>query len=371
MKRVCAGAIALCLVFGCNSPQGPIRIGLAGPLADAVGRPMRLAAEMAVAEINAGGGIEGRPLELSERDDAGDPDSAVQVAADLTRLGVVAVIGHVFSGTTLAAAPIYADAPSPVPVITPSSSAPEVAQAGNHVFRLCPTDLEHGAALATWIRSGLGLDRGAVLYLNNPYGRGIRQAFVTRLEAMGGVVIESDPYLGATPNVGPYLDRIAASGTAQFLVVAGNREDATVILTQARARGITLPVLGGDGLEGIEAAGSLAEGVYATAAYLPGLDTQENQRFVRAYQARYPEAGAPNQPAAASYDAVYLLRDVIRARGATRRDIREGLAVLGDELPPHQGVTGVLAFDGRGGLARMPVLISVIRNGSVALAKRP
>ena len=167
-----------------------------------------------------------------------------------------------------------------------------------------------------------------------------------------------------------YGSRIVAQGTAQFLVIAGNREDATVILTQARARGMTLPVLGGDGLEGIEAAGALAEGVFVTAAYLAGLETPENQRFVRSYGARYPEAGAPNQPAAASYDAVYLLRDVIRARGATRRGIHEGLAVLGDELPPHQGVTGVLAFDGRGDLARMPVLISVIRNGVVSLAEQ-
>jgi len=370
MRLVWPSAIALGLALGCSAPQTPIRVGLAGPLADAVGRPMRLAAEMAVAEINAGGGIDGRPIELIERDDAGDPDSAVKVAADLTRLGVVAVIGHVFSGTTLAAAPVYADAPVPVPVITPSSSAPEVSQAGSHLFRLCPTDLEHGMALATWIRNGLGLGQGAVLYLNNPYGRGVRQAFVTRFEAMGGTVVESDPYLGTTPEVGPYLDRIVAQGTAQFLVIAGNREDATVILTQARARGMTLPVLGGDGLEGIEAAGALAEGVFVTAAYLPGLETPENQRFVRSFGARYPEAGAPNQPAAASYDAVYLLRDVIRARGATRRGIQEGLAVLGDELPPHQGVTGVLAFDGRGDLARMPVLISVIRNGVVSLAEQ-
>jgi branched-chain amino acid transport system substrate-binding protein len=370
MRLVWSSALALGLALGCRPPQEPIRVGLAGPLTDAVGRPMRLAAEMAVAEINAGGGIDGRPIELIERDDLGDPDSAVKAAADLTRLGVVAVIGHVFSGTTLAAAPVYADAPSPVPVITPSSSAPEISQAGRHVFRLCPTDLEHGAALATWIRSGLGLDRGAVLYLNNPYGRGVRQAFVTRFEAMGGSVIESDPYLGLTPDVAPYLDRIAARGTAQFLVIAGNREDATAILTQVRARGIMLPVLGGDGLEGIEAAADLAEGVFATAAYLPGLETPENQGFVRSYRARYPEAGVPNQPAAASYDAVYLLRDMIKARGATRRDIREALADLGDELPPHQGVTGVLAFDGRGDLARMPVLISVIRNGAVALVER-
>lgn len=365
-----AYVLLLLLALGCTPAREPIRVGLAGPLSDAVGRPMRLGAEMAVAEINDGGGVDGRPLELVERDDAGDPDSAIRVAADLSQQGIVAVIGHVFSGTTLAAAPVYGATAVPIPVITPSSSSPDLAQAGSHVFRLCPTDLEHGSALATWIRNGLGLSRGAVLYLNNPYGRGVRRSFARRFTALGGVIMETDPYLGTAPDVGPYLDRIVASGNAQFLVVAGNREDATAILEQARARGITVPVLGGDGMEGIETAGPIAEGTYVTAAYLPGLDTPENHRFVRSYRARYPQAGLPNQPAAAAYDAVYMLRDVMHLRGANRRAILDGLTALGSDLPPHQGVTGVLGFDGDGDLARMPVLISVVHNGAVTMVTR-
>ena len=347
-----------------------MRIGLAGPFSDAVGGPMLRAAQLAVSEINDAGGIDGRPIELVARNDTGDPDSAVAVAAELVAEGVAAVVGHVYSGTTLAAAPVYAASEVPVPVITPSSSAPELALAGTHVFRLCPNDLEHGAALATWIRQGLRLARGAVLYLNDPYGRGVRQSFVMRFTALGGTILESDPYLGDSPDVGAYLDRIRDRG-AQFLVVAGNRGEAEAILSQARARGLDIPVLGGDGLEGIEAAGPIAEGVTLTAAYLPSTDTPQNQRFVRSYRASYPGSGDPNQPAAATYDAIYLLREVIRSAGSSRRAVRLALTRLGADLPPYQGITGVLAFEGQGDLARVPVLIGVVRNGSVVQMEQP
>jgi branched-chain amino acid transport system substrate-binding protein len=365
-----ATALSVLMLTVCRPSAQPVRIGLAGPFSDAVGGPMRQAAELAVEEINEAGGIGGRPIELIARDDRGDPDSAVSVAADLVAEGVVAVIGHVYSGTTLAAAPVYGAGTRPIPVITPSSSAPEVAQAGRHVFRLCPTDLEHGAALASWIRGGLRLTHASVLYLNNPYGRGVRQSFVTRFTALGGVIHESDPYLGDSPDVGIYLDRIKANGKSELLVIAGNRGEALAVLTQARARGIMLPVLGGDGLEGLELDGPIADGVTLTAAYLPTIDTPQNLRFVRTFQARYPGSGPPNQPAAAAYDAVYLLRDIIGAAGAGRRAITTALTTLGGEIPPYQGVTGILAFDGQGDLARMPVLIGVVRNGAVVPMER-
>ena len=360
----------LLLSAACGGTDLPVRIGLAGPFRDPVGAPMRRAAELAVSEINAAGGINGRPIELVARDDAGDPDSAIRVATGLVADEVLAVIGHVYSGTTLAAAPIYGAGSDPVPVLTPSSSAPEVAQAGSHVFRLCPTDLEHGAALATWLRRGLGLGRGAVMYLDNPYGRGIRESFVTRFLALGGTILTVDPYLGAAPDVGLYLDRLAQQEAVDFLVVAGNREDAEVILAQARARGMTMPVVGGDGLEGIEAAGDLAEGVYLTAAYLPTINTPENRRFVAAYQSRYPDAALPNQPAAATYDAIYLLRDLLGSDRVTRRALQEALATLGEARPPYQGVTGMLGFDGEGDLARTPVLIGKVQGGLIRPVER-
>ena len=363
-------AAAVLLVCGCagGGASEPIRIGLAGSLSDPVGVPMKLAAELAVGEINAGGGISGRPLELVQRDDYADPDSAVFVATDLYEAGVSAVVGHLYSGMTLAAAPVYNGGPDPVAAVSPSSSSPDISTAGDYTFRICPSDLAHGVALAKWVHDTLRLERGAVLYLNDQYGRGVRQTFVRDFLRRGGVLQSIDPYLGEVPHVGPYLDRLARLGGTDFLIVAGNRGEAEEILRQARKRGLTMPVLGGDGLEGIEAAGALADGVYLSSSYLPTIATAANKAFLRAYRRKFPSAGLPNQPAAATYDAVYLLRDVIARAGAKRADVRRELARVGGGAPAFRGVTGTVAFDVRGDVPNQPVYIGEVHQGAVRLA---
>lgn len=362
------GPFLLTAVLASGCSRGPVRIGLAGSLSDPVGLPMKRAAELAVAEINAAGGIGGRRLELVQRDDFADADSAVFVAAELYEAGVAAVIGHLFSSATLAAAPVYNGGKDPVAAISPSSSSPDVSTAGEYTFRICPSDLAHGAALARWAHDTLRLRRGAVLYLNDQYGRGVRQSFVRDFTRRGGVLVAIDPYLGDAPEVGPYLDRLANAGKADFLMVAGNRSEAEAILLQARSRGLQMPLLGADGLEGIEGAGAIAEGVYLSSAYSPTLDTPANRAFLQAYRKKYPGAGPPNQPAAATYDLVYLLRDVIERAGTDRQAVRRELARVGTRTPAFKGVTGAIAFDVRGDVPNQPVYIGVVRDGTVRLA---
>jgi branched-chain amino acid transport system substrate-binding protein len=365
-----AAALAALLLACRGSDEGPVRIGVAGSFSDPIGLPMKLAAELAAEEINASGGVGGRPIELVLRDDYADPDSAVFIAGDLYDSGVAAVVGHLFSGPTLAAAPVYNGGDDPVAAISPSSSSPEVSAAGDHTFRVCPSDLAHGAALAHWVRERLGLERGAVLYLNDQYGRGIRQTFAAQFLRQGGRLESVDPYLGDRPEVGPYLDRIARNRNIQFLVVAGNRGEAEEVLRQARRRGITVPVLGGDGLEGIEGAGALAEGVYLTSSYFPTLPTGANRRFVDAYRRKYPGAGMPNQPAAATYDAIHLLRSVIARAGTDRQAVRRALAGVGSETPAYEGVTGVVAFDAAGDVPDQNVYVGRVHDGTVEVANR-
>src|SRR4029079_5229691 len=154
--------LALTLVAGCGaSSGGTVKIGVAGAFDDPIGRPMQLAAELATAEINAAGGINGQKLELVEKNDYADPDSAVVVANALYQSDVSAVVGHLFSGTTLPASPVSTAGGDPVVAISPSSSSPEVSGAGAWTFRVCPSDDAQGAALARWGRDPPGRVGGA------------------------------------------------------------------------------------------------------------------------------------------------------------------------------------------------------------------
>ncbi len=363
LSGVRALPVLLSLLLACSSPAGPIRIGLAGPFTDSVGAPMRRAAELAVEQVNAAGGIAGRPIELVIRNDYGDPDSAVTVASDLVAAGVVAVVGHVYSGTTLASAPVYNAAG--VLQISPSSAATSVTEAGTWTFRVCPSELQQGAALARFADSHLHLHRGTILYLNDDYGRGLRRTFDNEFSRVGGEIDAKVPYLTSHPDVGAYLDRLIKSDHSQFVFLAGNKDDAISILAQARARKLTIPFLGGNALEGLEEAGSLAEGSYITNAYLPSLDTPQNHRFVQAYARKYPTALPPNQPAAATYDILHMLTDAMRRAGTDRVKLRDAVADIGRGAPPYQGVTGEIAFDEHGDVPKQRVIIGRVEGGRI------
>lgn len=355
--------LVLAVLLACKQAPGPIRIGVVGPFSDSVGAPMRRAAVLAVEQINLTGGIRGRPVELVMRDDFGDPDSAVSAASEMDAAGVVAVIGDVYSGTTLASAPVYNAAR--LLQISPSSSSPLITEAGDFTFRTCPSDLQQGEALARFTAERLGLHRGTILYLNDEYGRGIRATFSREFTRRGGQIDETDPYLGDTPAVGPYLDRLARRGTSEFVFLGGNRSEAEEAITVARARGIKVPFLGGDALEGLEEAGPLAEGTYISNAYLASFDTPVNREFVRAYARKYPGSLAPNQPAAATYDILFLLKATMNRVGTDRITLRDAVAEIGRGSPAFEGVTGEIAFDEHGDVPRQRVIIGRVEGGRV------
>ena len=353
----------------CNQNDAPIKIGIAANFQDVNMDPMRDGARLAVEEINASGGVNGRRLEIVERDDHEDPDSAVVVANELYNdPAIVAVVGHGFSGLTLAAAPVYNGGPNPVVQISPTASAPSISQAGPYTFRMCPSDLAHGSALARWARDGLGYRFGTVLYGNDDYGRGVRMAFMNEFADLGGRVLTADPYLGSPPEVTPYLDRIAQGGRSQFIVLAGYLEEAEYILAQARLRGITLPFMGGDGIERIERQGALAEGTYVTAAYLSLVDTPENRAFVAAWQRAYPDKAPPNLSAAGAYDAVYLISQAVAEVGTDRALVRDAIAAIGNSRPVFEGVIGTIGFDRNGDVTTPNIYVGVVRDGAIKLA---
>lgn len=364
-------ALSLLLAAGCSQDRRPIRIGWGGgPLNDSTIAPSLNVARLAVEEINAAGGVRGRPLELVVLDDQGEVDSAVKVAAALLDSGVVAVIGHIYSSTTLASALVYNDPENPVLQISPSATSPDVSNAGEWTFRVCPSDAQYGGVLARWAHDRLGLTAGTVLYVNNTYGRGIRQTFTREFTRLGGRVIDALPFLEESPEVGVYLDRIQQDRNTRFVVLAGNITEATAIVRDMRGRGITLPVMGGDGLDGIEESlGPMADGVYVSLVYLPTLPSDANRRFLEAYRTRYPLGSPIDYSAAATYDIVHLLKTAIERAGPGRRELRDAVAATGRTAPPFDGLTGRIAFDEHGDVPTLDILVGVVRNGTIRPAE--
>lgn len=356
-------ALLVMVVTSCGE-RGNIRIGLLGTFGDPLGKPQRFGAQLAVKQINDAGGIDGRMLELVEAEDKGEADSAVTAAVTLAQSDVVAVIGGSFSGPTIASAPVFNDPANPVLQITPSGSNPDISSAGDWTFRVCPSDLSHAAALARFVRQTLRLERGTVLYMNNSYGRGFRTAFEAEFLRLGGTVVASDPYLpDNVKDAAPLIDRIAIDPRVQFILAASYETDGFELLKMARSRRVTVPFLGGDGLEGLEREGPVAEGTYQTAAYLANLNTSANTAWVQQYRRAFPQEPPPNQTAVATYDAVNLLARLIADVGTDREALRNALAQVGTKRPAFEGIAGSIAFDSLGDVPEKPVLIAQARAG--------
>lgn len=327
---------------------------------------MRRAAEMAVSEINARGGVHGRQLQLRLRDDSANEDAALRVARALRDdPAVMAVIGHLNSGPTKVAARVYGAGEDPVVVISPSASSPDLAGISPWFFRVCPSDLTFGARLAQYAYNTLGARRVAVLYINDDYGRGVRRTFAAEFTRLGGQVTTEDPYLSGAGGVEPYFTRIQRNGGVDALVLATHRAGAEEALRERARMRVPWPVMGGDALTGIETLGPLAEYVRVASAYLADRPGAANATFTAEY-ARQFDGTRPDHRGAGAYDIVHLLARAMDQGGVSRSAIREYLATVGNSRPAYDGVTGRIAFDERGEVPDKSVVIGVVRGGRLA-----
>ena len=363
MRRLLAATLIL---TACGrADKSPIVLGLAGPFSQPRGVSMRHAAELAVKEINAQGGVRGRELALRIVDDSGRPEVAIRIAQQFVEdPSVVAVIGHLTSSASLAAGHVYGEARRPVVMISPSASSPDVSGINPYVFRVCPSDLSHAIQLARFARRELNASRVGVIYLDDDYGRGLRLSFAAEFRKLGGEIVGEDPMLSGTASVEPYLARLKQRGGVDALMLATDRGGAELALRQMSQSGVRWAPLGGDALSGIEATGDLAEGLRMSVAYLVDQPGERNVRFVTAYAHAYP-GEPPDHRGAAAYDIVELLASVIAKAGPDRRAIRDRVARIGAGVPAFEGVTGTIAFDSHGEVPAKPVIIGAVHNGKL------
>jgi branched-chain amino acid transport system substrate-binding protein len=355
----------------CSRPDQPIVLGLAGPFSQPRAESMQRAAELAVQEINARGGVHGRQLELRIRDDSASEGPALRIAQDfLADSRIVAVVGHLNSAPSRAAAQLYRASAEPLAMVSPSASGPDLSGMSEFFFRVCPSDLSFGQQLAHYAHDVLAARRAGVIFVNDDYGRGVRRTFVTEFVRLGGTVAEEDPYLPRVGSAEPYLSRMRAAGGVDVLILATDRSSAEIALRDRAQLGLPWLTLGADGLTGVELLGGLAEGVRIATAYLPDRPGERNAQFVAAYARAYP-GKYPDHRGAGAYDIVYLLARAIERVGTGRSAIRDYLARVGTSEPAFDGVTGRIAFDQKGDVPSKPVVIGVVRSGRIVTERAP
>ncbi len=331
---------------------------------------MQLGAELAVSEINREGGVRGRELRLVVRDDSGRADIAAQVARSFyDNSEIVAVVGHLNSGATLAAAQVYNSGGNPIVAISPSASSPEITHIGDYTFRVCPDDSVHGVQLAEWAYDQIGARRAAILFENDAYGRGLRSNFSNSFLDLGGQIVSEDPFLDVLPSFEPYLTRLRFRGGVDALLIAGARSGAVNVLNTMTNLAYRPPTLSGDGIVGLQSSEADPEGVFVSVAYLSDISNARNDAFVTAYR-EASEGQTPDHRGAGAYDIIHLLRRTIRETGTNRSRIRDYLAGVGSATDAFDGVTGRIAFDENGDVYDRDVVIGVFRNGRIVTAPR-
>jgi branched-chain amino acid transport system substrate-binding protein len=356
---------------GAGPDRAPVVFGLPLPLtstdgqADPYGSLSRDGAELARREINARGGAGGHPVELRIRDDRGDDSTAIGVARELADdAAVLAVIGHVYSGPTIKAAPIY-DA-GRVAAVATTATSPEISRLGPWIFRLAPNDSVNAAELARVARSLGGT--AEVLYTNEDYGRDLSRSFIRSFTGAGGTVTGQDPYLDESRDLSPYVRRLRQRAPRVVMLAASTSEGASRIISEARSRGVAAQFMGGDGLESLVEKGAGFDGTLVGTLF--HRDQSERARaFYRAYRAAFGKD--PDSSAALAYDAVYLLAAAVEAGHRDRESIRRWLESVGRPggAPALEGAAGRIAFDENGDPLGKTCVVGIIRNGSIQLLK--
>ncbi len=340
MKRGLLRA-AFTLLAVCSLPAAePVRLGFFMSITGrdaSFGEASLRGARLAVDELNAAGGVLGRPFELIVEDNRSQAGESATAAKKLiARDRVAALIGECSSARTLEAAPVAQAAG--VPLITPASTNPKVTEMGDAIFRVCFIDPFQGEVLATFARRRLGLKRAALLIENgSPYSVGLAEYFAKTFIALGGEIVATQKYAGADTDFRAALTAIrAARPDAIFL--PGYYVAAGLVAQQAKQLGLTATLLGGDGFEApqlLEIGGEALEGAYYSSHFSDANSAPESRRFVAAYRARH--GTVPNGLSALTYDAVRLAADAITRAGTVEKvALRRALATTKD----FSGATG-------------------------------
>jgi branched-chain amino acid transport system substrate-binding protein len=297
---------------------------------------------LAVEAVNQSGGLHGKKIRLITYDDRGDAKEAgTAVTRLINRDQVAAVLGEVASGLSLAGAPVCQE--GGIPMVTPSSTAPEITAVGDRIFRICFMNRFQAYACAKFAREQLKAKNVAILYDQKlPYSVGLADEFEKQFTAMKGNISTRQSYQEGDQDYSAQLTSIRGS-KPDIVFVPGYYTDAANIAVQARKLGIRVPLVGGDGWDSAKLAeigGEAIDGCYFCTHYFQQDPRPRVQEFLRAYRKQF--GTAPDAMAALGFDAARILLAAIeKAPSQSGSDISAALAATKD----FDGVTGRISID--------------------------
>ena len=315
---------------------------------------------LAIEEINAAAGVLGKKLELLTEDTRSTPgESATVVRKLISRDKVIAILGEVASGRSLEGASVCQ--PNKIPMISPSSTKPEVTEKGDYIFRVCFIDPFQGKVLATFANKTLKVKNVALLIdAAAPYSVGLASNFKENFTALGGKILIEQKFSSGDKDFKAQLTAIKATSPEAVFAPCYYTE-AGLIVRQARELGITVPMFGGDGWEApelIQIGGKALEGTFYSTHYSAEDTNPLVQNFVKKFQAKNNNE-TPDAMAALGYDSAMVLADAIKRAGTTDGPkLRDAIAATKDFV----GVTGKTTLDAHRN-ATKPAVIITIKDG--------
>jgi branched-chain amino acid transport system substrate-binding protein len=353
--------LSVSFMGGCGKHEEAIKIGAVLPLTGSAavwGQNARMGLEIALQEINQTGGINGTPVVLIFEDSQSEPGKAVSALQKLIAIDKVGiVIGDIASSSVLAMAPIAERAK--VLLLSPGASNPKITDAGAYVFRNWQSDALEGDIDARFAVEKLGWKNVAILFVNNAYGSGLKEAFEMSYSNLGGDVVSVESFDQGATDMRAQLGKLS-SVRADGIYLPGYPPEMSLVLRQARELGVSVPFLSVQAFDDpqiLSTAGAAAEGVIFSVPKPPDASDQIVASFVSKYKSAYH--ADPGVCSDTGYDALKILAWAIGKVGTDPTAIRDQLY----KLQNYPGAAGLTSFDMNGDVIK-PFIFKTVRGGA-------
>lgn len=363
------GAATLLAAPALAADDGPILVGhyasMTGKEAT-FGQSTDRGIRLAIKEINAAGGLNGRKLELKTYDDKGESKEAgIAVTRLITDDKVVAVLGEVASSLSLAGGAVCQQ--YGIPMISPSSTNPRVTIGRDMVSRVCFTDDQQAYALARFAKEHLKKTKAAILFdQTQAYSKGLKDDFVKSFKEMGGEIVSDQAYSGGDQDFSAQLTTIKAA-KPDIILIPGYYTDGGNIAIQARKLGLgkEIPLIGGDGWDSEQLGkigGDAIEGAYYSNHSAPDQPGGNVSAFIEKFKSEYG-GQVPDALTGLGYDAAMVLFDSMKRCHTTTGGLKgKDLAKCIAETKDYPGVTGTITIDKNRNAAK-PIIMVQLKKG--------